>query len=195
MRAARARIDALAGFALGALAACSTSTPAAKPGPPPPVALDASYDWHALLAAPFGSYLKDVPLTVHEVLLFRDAAGGAGSVDEPECYALDGEPPRFLARYPEEYLLCYLHDRLSRVEASVRLPRAEAAQTLRDACGLWTKNAQIHSPPTPGADGCSGADGGVQFNGRLEDDGERSESLLIVRLEAPAAPDPRTPDP
>ncbi len=41
---------------------------------PAPAPLDASYDWHVLLVAPFGSVLKDVPLTLHEVLLFRDEA-------------------------------------------------------------------------------------------------------------------------
>ena len=41
----------------------------------PPV--DASYDWHGLLIAPFGSVLKDIPLTLHEVLLFRDEAHGS----------------------------------------------------------------------------------------------------------------------
>ena len=51
--------------------------------------VDASYDWHVLLVAPFGSVLKDIPLTLHEVLLFRDEAHGAAAADDAECYAAD----------------------------------------------------------------------------------------------------------
>ena len=69
---ARARQAALS-VAILALAACAAAPkPVAAPPAPPP--LDASYDWHVLLVAPFGSVLKDVPLTLHEVLLFRDEA-------------------------------------------------------------------------------------------------------------------------
>jgi hypothetical protein len=167
------------------LAACAA--PPVQPAPPalPPAApLDASYDWHVLLAAPFGSLLKDAPLTVHEVLLFRDEVPGASSSDEAECYALNGEPPRFLARQPEEFLLCYVHDRLSRIEATVRLPGSEASQIFADACGLWMKNAgeQI-------AEGCAGTDHGVGFSGRLEADSSSAETLLTVRLDGPTSPD------
>src|ERR1700732_3251517 len=62
------------------IAACHTPSPrVAAPDrtPPPPPAhepADASYDWHGLLIAPFGSVLKDIPAALHEVLLFRDEA-------------------------------------------------------------------------------------------------------------------------
>src|SRR5471030_1579011 len=104
------------------LAACaaSQSKPAAATAPAP-APLDASYDWHVLLVAPFGSVLKDVPLTLHEVLLFRDEGRSAASADELECYAVDSGRPLFVARAPSEYMLCFKHDRLARVEASVRL--------------------------------------------------------------------------
>src|ERR1700733_3523328 len=123
-----------------AAGAASQPKPAAAPVPAP-APLDASYDWHVLLIAPFGSVLKDVPLTMHEVLFFRDEAGAAPA-DELECYAVDGTRPRFVARSPSEYLLCFKHDRLSRIEATVRLPADEAARIFADACGLWMKNAQ-----------------------------------------------------
>src|SRR5580692_4038147 len=80
------------------LAACAA--PAPKPATtlaPAPAPLDASYDWHVLLVVPFGSVLKDVPLTLHEVLLFRDDAQHAAPADELECYAVDGTSPRFVA--------------------------------------------------------------------------------------------------
>jgi hypothetical protein len=176
----------VAAIAIPALLAACAAPPVQSTPPPPRLAapLDVTYDWHVLLAAPFGSLLKDAPLAVHEVLLFRDEAPGASAADEAECYALNVEPPRFLARQPEEFLLCYVHDRLSRIEATVRLPGSEAQQTFADACGLWMKNAgeQI-------ADGCAGTDHGVGFSGRLEADSSSAETLLTIRLDGPASPD------
>ena len=134
------------------LAACAASQP--KPVVPPepaPAPLDASYDWHVLLVAPFGSVLRDVPLTLHEVLLFRDEAQHAAPADELECYAVDGTLPRIVARSPSEYLLCFKHDRLSRVEATVRLP----------------------------ADQCTGSEGGITFAGHFENEPDESATLTI----------------
>jgi hypothetical protein len=167
------------------LAACAAPhVQPAAPASPIAAPLDVSYDWHVLLAVPFGSLLKDAPMTVHEVLLFRDEAPGASSPDEAECYALDASPPRFLARQPEEFLLCYVHDRLSRIEATVRLPGGEAPQIFADACGLWMKNAG-----EPVAETCSGTDHGVGFSGRLEADSSSEEALLTLRLDGPTPPD------
>jgi hypothetical protein len=169
------------------LAACAASQP--KPAAPPepaPVPLDASYDWHVLLVAPFGSVLKDVPLTLHEVLLFRDEAQRAAPVDELECYAVDGNRPLFVARSPSPYLLCFKHDRLSRVEATVRLPADEAARIFADACGLWMKNAQ------PTTQECAGSEGGTTFVGHFENEPDESAELSI-QLDA-ADPADHAPD-
>ncbi|MDP9088566.1 MAG: hypothetical protein M3O26_07485 [Pseudomonadota bacterium] len=158
-------------------AACAAPPPKpAAPAVPPP--LDASYDWHAILIAPFGSALKDFPLAVHEVLLFRDAAPGAPAHDDPECYAVEGKAPRFMARSPSEYLVCFTHDRLSRVEASVRLARAESAQIFADACGLWTKNTPA------GGRTCEGADGTITFAAHLESDADAADAQLVVELDS-----------
>ena len=79
-----------------------------------------------LLIAPFGSTLKDIPLMLHEVLMFRDEARAAGPGDA-ECYAPDEAVPKFAGRTPDEYLLCFKQDRLSRIQASVRFgPEAQA---------------------------------------------------------------------
>jgi hypothetical protein len=189
-------LGALAAFLLGACAG-STPKPVQLPSPKP-APLDASYDWHVLVTAPFGSLLKDAPLAVHEVLQFRDEAPGALPVDDAECYAVDGTPPRFIDRTPEGYLLCYTHDRLSRIDATVRLPEREAAQIYADACGLWLKNAAI--PPNPPApanspspastaepqkrDGCSGSAGSIHFSGRLDEEPDHTDTRLVVKLEA-----------
>jgi hypothetical protein len=161
------------------LAACSA--PAPKPEPPAaPAPLDASYDWHVLLVAPLGSLLKDAPLPLHEVLVFRDEAPAASSADPAECFVPNGNPPRFLARQPEDFVLCYTHDRLSRIEATVRLPATEAPQVFADACGLWMKTA-----PGQPAGGCSGSTDGILFSGQLGDV-DQSEMVLTVRLNAPS---------
>ena len=159
--------------------ACATPKPqiAAPPTPPP---LDASYDWHVLVVAPFGSVLKDIPLTVHEVLLFRDQAPGEGAADDSECYALNGTGPRFMARSPSLYLLCFKHGRLARIEASVRLPEKEAEQIFTDACALWTKDTRA-----PNAESCEGSDGGTAFAARIERAADGTDPQLTIQLDVP----------
>jgi hypothetical protein len=140
----------------GALVACRAPSPrTAAPDrvPPPPAAHelgDASYDWHGLLIAPFGSVLKDIPVALHEVLLFRDdahgnAATGSAGADaaavDAECYAADALAPRFVGSIPDEYLLCFNQGRLSRIQASVRVPAAQAPEVFAAACTGWLKNA------------------------------------------------------
>ena len=183
LRAAGARRTLTAGAVL-MLAACAASAPkqAAVPAPAP-APLDASYDWHVLLSAPFGSLLKDVPLTMHEVLLFRDEAGRAAAADELECYAVDGARPRFVARSPSEYLLCFRHDRLSRVEATVQLPVEEGARIYADACGLWLKK------PLEAGEECTGTDGGITFAGHFENEPDESARFTVQIDAADPAPD------
>jgi hypothetical protein len=184
---------------LTALAGCHASAPRStspdRSPPPASTALsDASYDWHGLLIAPFGSVLKDVPLALHEVLLFRDEAHGANAADEAECYAASTPPPRFVGRIPDEYLLCFKQDRLSRIQASVRLKVAEAPAVFASACARWSRetipatgDAVLVSAP------CEGHDGAIHFNGRLETQPAAAaspdeEQVLSITLDSPPAP-------
>jgi hypothetical protein len=175
------------------LSACATppkKTPAAPSPPAPPAAiaaLDPSYDWHGLVWLPFGTVLKDSPLTLHEVLMFRDAAQGAQG-DDAECYATQEIAPRFLKRTPREYLLCFRHDHLASVEATVYLPDEEAAQIFSDACGLWQKNAGAEGGSTAGSSACEGRDGAIAFGGTLEDNGDGTGRAVTMRLEALTQP-------
>jgi hypothetical protein len=164
--------------ALLTLVACAAPSPKAPEPPPAPPPLDASYDWHVLLIAPFGSVLKDIPATLHEVLLFRDEEHNSAAADELECYAVDGKLPRFVARQAGEYLLCFKRDRLSRIEASVRLPADEAVKIFADACGLWAKNGQA------AAEGCEGSERGVAYIGHLDSEAQGSETAMTVQLDA-----------
>ena len=171
----RAGAVALLAASLIAVAACHAPAPRATAPPAAPPAV--SYDWHDLLVAPFGSVLKDIPLKLHEVLLFKDDTHGAAPADstaaEAECYAADAPAPTFLGRTPAEYLLCFRQDRLSRIQASVRLPADQAPDVFATACAQWTKN-----PAAAPADAvCEGRDGAIHFSLRLEEESELSISL------------------
>jgi hypothetical protein len=208
---------------LASLAGCHASSPRATPPvapqPESPALSDASYDWHGLLIAPFGSVLKDVPLTLHEVLLFRDEAHGANAADEAECYAADTPPPRFVGRTPDEYLVCFKQDRLSRVQASARLTAAEAPGVFAAACARWSKQATATTAgPAASTAGsatatassttasagatadaaqapapCEGHDGAIHFNAHLEADpahAENSSEEQVLSLTLDSPPAP-----
>ncbi len=156
-----------------------------------PVPVDPSFDWHGLVIAPFGSVLKDVPRTLHEVLLFRDQDPGAAAPEDGECYAADVPAPQFVGRIPDEYMLCFKQDRLSRLQATVRLPRSEAAAVFAAACAGWLKSAaapgeapsaDAENAGAQNADACQGRDGAVHFNAHLE----REE--LTITLDGAADP-------
>ena len=117
---------------------------------------------------PFGTRLVDIPLHLHEVLLFHDAQRGSAETearaeaDAEECYAPDGAAPRLLGRPLDGYLLCFDHDRLKRIDAAVLLAADEAARVFVRACTLWLKTLV---PPDAGT--CEGRDGGIAFSARL----------------------------
>jgi hypothetical protein len=183
---------------LASMAACHTPSPrvtAPDRTPPAPavnVPADASYDWHGLLIAPFGSVLKDIPVALHEVLLFRDEAHGGAAADnawaaDADCYSTDASAPRFVGHIPDEYLLCFRQDRLSRIQASVRLTAAEGPGLFAAACADWLKD----TPPIGAA--CEGRDGAIRFRSRLgEEPGQaempQTEAVLSITLDS--APNP-----
>jgi hypothetical protein len=200
----------LAASMLTTLMGCRAPPPQATPPVHPPTPadasppVDASYDWHGLLVAPFGSVLKDIPLALHEVLLFRDDAHGSAAVDDSECYAADTAAPRFLGRTPDEYLLCFKQDRLARIQASVRLAAAEAPEVFATACTGWLKNHAATEPaatePTatepvaaepPASQAgrvCKGRDGAIRFSAHTEEESDSAETTLSITLDS--APDP-----
>ena len=179
----------LSGILLSALVSCTSQAPRAakldQTAPPDAQqAAESSYDWHALLIAPFGSALKDIPLTLHEVLLFRDQAHDTTAADDAECYDADAAAPRFAGRTPDEYLLCFKQDRLSRIQASVRLAPEQAMEVFTAACAVWLKNA-APAPETAVQSGgaCEGRDGAIHFGGRLEE-----ETVLSISLDGVPEP-------
>jgi hypothetical protein len=198
---------ALAAALLAPMAACHTPSPrvtAPDRTPPPPAArvpADASYDWHGLLIAPFGSVLKDIPLSLHEVLLFRDEAPAGAAADnasaaDAECYAIDAPAPRFVGHDLEEYLLCFRQDRLSRIQASVRLTATEGPGVFAAACADWRKEppaVEVPRSPAPMGADCEGRDGAIRFRSRLgEEPGQadmpRTEAVLTITLDGAPSP-------
>ncbi|HXA35159.1 MAG TPA: hypothetical protein VNW26_02405 [Steroidobacteraceae bacterium] len=197
-RRRRSRL-ALGAAIVAALAGCRA--PATRPVPQerapalaaaPPVG--EPYDWHDLVIAPFGSVLKDVPIVLHEVLLFRDESRGDAAVDDAECYGADPPAPRFLGRAPDEYLLCFKQDRLSRIEASVHLTAAEASDVFAAACAAWFRHAAAEAPAASEAGAaCEGRDGAIRFSARLaeepiREDTAETHTLLSLTLDSVPGP-------
>ena len=188
------RIVAIAG-GLAVSAGCVTTTRPppghAAPATPTTAAIDPSYDWHGLVLTPFGTLLKESPVPLHEVLLFHDEAHPATEAESRDCYAIDGTPPRFVGEKPDQYLLCFDHDRLNRIEASVRLAADEAASTFAKACTMWLKGA---TPPGSTGAVCEGRDGGVAFSGRLAPlPGEATVPLLMTLTDVAGRSAPHAP--
>ncbi len=174
---------------LAALAGCQTpSSRVASPGSAAPVEaqvpVDPSFDWHVLVIAPFGSVLKDVPRTLHEVFLFHDQDPGSTTPEDGECYAADVPAPPFVGHIPDEYMLCFKQDRLSRIQATVRLPKSDAAAVFAAACAGWLKSAAALGDAQIG-DACEGRDGAVHFNAHLE---REAETGLTITLDGAADP-------
>lgn len=154
-----AALCGLAGCAAGPVVKASAASGQAAPTPEP---LDASYDWHGLVVVPFGTLLKSSPTPLHEVLLFHDDSHANSPELGKDCFTVDGQPPRLMGREPEEFLLCFSHDRLDRIEASVPMKAGEGPAVLARACALWLKNA-----PVAARNSCEGHEGEVAFSAHL----------------------------
>jgi hypothetical protein len=144
-----------------------------------PLTAAVSYDWHPLVLVPFGTLLKQSPLPLHEVLLFQNQAQDDGN-EGKDCFAPDGAPPTFAGRPLDGYLLCFQHDRLHRIEATLRLPAAAGRETLGALCAEWQKSSG--SAGTAAEDGCEGRDGATGFGAHLGEDAGQSGMTLIVGL-------------
>jgi hypothetical protein len=136
-----------------------------------------------LLTAQFGATLKEVPLKLHEVLLFGDEK----NTNEGECFGID-EAPRFMAREPDGYLLCFKQDHLARIEATVSLPVNDADKIVLDTCRLWHRHATGESSPPGDETDCAGSEGSTHYQGHLEREAQDDQLFFTVRLDAPEPP-------
>jgi hypothetical protein len=173
--------------ALVCLAACTSPSssprqappaPAAAPSPPPVV-----YDWHPLLLAPLGTWFRDMPVPLSEVIQFHESGESASG---EECFKpKDTDPPRFLDRTPADYLLCFMGDRLSRIEAAVQVPAEQASALFLAACADWERRAKP-GPTTP--ESCEGREEDIAFSARLvAAAADETDPAAAVAPPAPAA--------
>jgi hypothetical protein len=180
------------GFAAAAVAStawlegCAASAPARSSAPPasPPAAPPAvSHDFTALVLAPFGTAFKDVPVRLTEVLVFHQPEARRTSEDA-DCFRPD-VVVAFLGRASTDHLLCFDHDRLKRIEASVALPAAEAPAVFAAACADWRRgNPAIALEP----DACEGRQGEIAFSARRTagpDSAAATVSITLVEAVSP----------
>jgi hypothetical protein len=167
-------------------------------------AANAAFDWHPLVVAPFGTLLKDSPVRLREVLLFHEQSHGPAEIESKDCYTVEGTPPTFAGHPPDEYLLCFEHDRLDRIDASVRLAADDAAKDFGRACAMWLGNAQ---PLSKSDETCEGRDGDIAFSARLTaapgestaelritlSDAAKADAAKADAAESDAEPEPATP--
>jgi hypothetical protein len=164
------------------LEGCAGSAPAR--GPAPTAALPAapaavSHDVSPLVLAPFGTAFKDVPVPLTEVLVFHQPDVRRTSEDA-DCFR-----PKvvvaFLGRAPTDHLLCFDHDRLSRIEAAVVLPATEAPAVFAAACADWRRG----NPPTaPEPDACEGRQGDIALSARRTDGPDSAAVTVSITLVA-----------
>lgn len=188
------RALAAAGIAAAALSAawlqgCAASAPASTPASAPPRAAPpsappaVSHDFGGLLLVPFGTAFKDVPARLTEVLVFHPA-GGAPASEDGDCFRPD-VVASFLGRAPTDHLLCFDHDRLKRVEASVTVPTAEAPAMFAAACAGWQRGP---GPSAPEPDVCEGRQGDVAFSARRSQEPDSAAATVTITLIAAAPP-------
>jgi hypothetical protein len=115
-----------------------------------------SHDFGPLVPAPFGTAFKDVPLHLTEVLVFHPPDAERTS-DDADCFRPDGVVS-FLGRAPTDHLLCFDHDRLKRIEASVVVPATEAAGLFAAACADWRRGNPAAAPEPDACEGRQGPD-------------------------------------
>jgi hypothetical protein len=164
------------------LEGCAGSAPAR--GAAPTAALPAapaavSHDVSPLVPAPFGTAFKDVPVALTEVLVFHQPDARRTSEDA-DCFR-PNVVVAFLGRAATEHLLCFDHDRLSRIEAAVVLPAAEAPALFAAACADWQRG---NPPAALGPDACEGRQGDIALSARRTDGPDSAAATVSITLVA-----------
>jgi hypothetical protein len=174
-------VTAPAGTATAGTATAALGAAAASAGPTAP---DPSFDWRSLVVVPFGSDLRDLHASLHEVLFFRDDTGDDSKHEPEDCYSSDEPSPRFVGHATDHYYQCFRNDRLTRIQAVVTLPNDEAPGLIARLCDAWLKDG---APTSRGAPACEGRDGGAAFSARLDgaaDDATTELSIVVLPAEA-----------
>lgn len=170
------------GLCIAGLTACAAKPLQTVPvvTPPPAVnarALPQGDDWRSLLPVPFGSTVSQVPFALKEVLLFQGENRNANDPDEAECYSKSGVPLTFRGIQADDYVLCFVHDRLFRVETVLRLPKDVPADTFSHWCDEWLNGL---SGVDRNADHCEGRDNDTTLLAGMTYDTEIAGPLVTV---------------
>jgi hypothetical protein len=142
-----------------------------------------SHDFMALVPAPFGTAFKDVPVPLTEVLVFHQP-DARRTGEDADCFR-PGVVVAFLGRAPADHLLCFDHDRLQRIEASVALPAAEAPTLFAAACADWRRG---NPQGAPAPDACEGRQGDIAFSGHRVDGPDADLATVSITLTAVPPP-------
>jgi hypothetical protein len=174
--------------AAGTPAAGVPASEAPAGAPKRPIISASHEDWRALIPAPFGSGLTQVQFPLKEVILFQGdahgaaatpAAGAQAASDDQECYSKSGGAFAFRGAETEDYVLCFFHERLFRVEAALRLPQEASEETFGQWCDDWLSGLTEVSRD---AERCEGRDKDTQFSATLAYESELSGPLITVLI-------------
>jgi hypothetical protein len=170
-------LEGCAAPALARGAASSAAPAAAAPAAVSPAAV--SHDFGTLVPAPFGTAFKDVPVHLTEVLVFHQP-DAARTSDDADCFRPDGVVS-FLGRAATDHLLCFDHDRLKSIEASVVVPATEAPALFAAACADW-RRGEAAAALEP--DACEGRQGDIAFSARRTDGPDDALATVSITLAA-----------
>ena len=165
----------VAGTGTGAASRATTAGTASASAPVP--------DWRRIPTAPLGTTLAALYSGLHEILYFQAAQQAADSPDAGEgaaadCYRSNGPSPRVLNHGSDDYVLCFEHDRLARVEAVLRLPTDEARELTQRLCDAWLRDG---ISGTRSEDSCAARAGDAAFRLRWAAvDGDTGTALTIT---------------
>jgi len=171
---------------LAAATACTSApprTPAAAAATTATATSTAVPDWRQIPVAPLGTELTALYSGLHEILYFQDVHPAADPPEPGEkapstdCYRPNGPPPTILNHASEDYVLCFQHDRLARVEAVLNLPAAAASALAQRLCDAWLPGSLAG---TRGEAACSGRSSDVAFRVRLRPAAASGTALVIV---------------
>ena len=112
-----------------------------------------------------------------EVILFQGDGRPVGGSEDQECYSKSGAPVAFRGAGVEDYVVCFFHERLFRVEAALRLPQGNAAETFPQWCDDWLSGL---SDASRTAERCEGRDNETQFSATIAYDTELAGPLITV---------------
>lgn len=173
------------GAAAASVAACLDGCAAAPPPavPPPAVPPALSYDFSPLLPAPFGTSFKDIPVPLTEVLVFNERAQSRAN-EYQDCFRPNGSI-EFLGRPPTDYLVCFEHDRLSRIEASVELPEPLAPAVFAAACAEWQGGVRTQGSAS---DACDGRRGDIEWSARRTPGSDPAAATISIALSGTTGP-------